>query len=302
MDIHMPGMNGLEATKEIMIESPTPIVIVSASSRAQEVETTMKALKAGALTVLLKPSGPSAPNFQAIAKDIVDTVRAMSDVIVIRHRRPRLASTVEMNDSFNRTSCVTQSRIQVIAVAASTGGPPALAKVLGQLPSDFPVPVLLVQHIVPAFVEGFASWLDSVVPLQVRLACDHERIEAGTVYVAPSNVHLGVSLSHRIRLSDAPPIDGFQPAANFLFDSVAENYKASAAGVILTGMGHDGAQGIKHLHSTGAATIAQDETTSVVFGMPRVAIEMGVIDIVLPIDKIASHLVRLIGDKISAQD
>ncbi|NND98146.1 MAG: chemotaxis response regulator protein-glutamate methylesterase [Pirellulaceae bacterium] len=296
MDINMPIMDGLDATKEIMIESPTPIVIVSASSRAQEVETTMQALRAGALTVIMKPTGPNAPNFDAMSKEIVDTVGAMAKVFVIRHRRrlkPAASPASQADTTAAAIPKVPTGKIQVIGVVASTGGPPALAKLLGQLPADFPVPLLLVQHIVPSFVNGFANWLNSVTPLTVKLAVDQERVENGTVYVAPQDMHMGVTRSRRIRLSDEPAIGGFRPAGTHLFSSLAENLGQNAAGVILTGMGQDGFDGLQKMHANGAPTIAQDESSCVVYGMPRVAVEGGVIDSVLPLDQIAAALVQL---------
>ncbi len=293
MDINMPVMNGLEATREIMIETPTPIVIVSASTRVKEIEASMEALGAGALAILLKPSGPHSPQHAAMAKEIVSTVKAMAGVLVIRRRR---RVTPQGSTSLVKEPAATPQRpkIKAVSILSSTGGPPALAKVLGALPSDFPIPILLVQHMVPSFVAGFASWLDSVVPIRVCLACDQARIEGSCVYVAAAGSHLGVSRGSRIRLSDDPPIDGFQPAGTHLFASVAQEYRHECVGVIMTGMGRDGVDGLQRIHDAGGTTIAQDEASSVVFGMAKVAIEQKIISSVLPLDQIGKHLKQLV--------
>lgn len=296
MDIHMPGMDGLEATKEVMIESPTPIVIVSANPGARQVENTMQALRAGALTVLLKPVGPQAANFSALSKELVSTLHAMADVMVIRHRRRCVPPPETRTNPPSQTQISSVSgRLRVIAIVASTGGPPALAKVLGQLPADFPVPIVVVQHIVPSFLPGFTSWLDSVVPMRLEIASDHQRMQGATIYVAPPGRHLGVTATLRLRLSDAPPIDGFRPAGSYLFASLADSFAKDSVGVILTGMGRDGVDGLKQLRLAGGYTVAQDESTSVVYGMPRVAVEEHAADAVVPLDQIGNHLLQLVA-------
>ncbi len=291
MDIHMPVMDGLAATKEIMIEAPTPIVIVSANNQANEVETTMLALKAGALTVMMKPTGPHAPDFAQRSKELVRTVLAMADVLVIRHRRSRDASSAP--ESIATVPFSKVNRLEVIAIVASPGGPPALAKLLKGLPANFPVPILLVQHIIADFLPGFAAWLGSVVPMRVTVAVGNQALQPGTVYVGPHGFHLGVSRGRRIQLSDSEAIHGFRPAGTHLFASVGRAFGKAAAGVILTGMGRDGVDGLAEIKAAGGPTIAQDEATSVVFGMPQAAIGRQLIDTVLPIDEIAQHLIKI---------
>jgi len=295
MDLNMPVMDGFEATREIMIEEPTPIVIVSATSRASEVETAMEALQAGALNLLLKPVGPSSPDFGPRAKEIVKAVKAMAGVFVIRrHRRLTPEQTHPVNGTSLPTSLIEPRRIRVIAIAASTGGPPALVKILGSLPTDIPVPILVVQHIAPGFVDGFVQWLDEVIALRAKIAQDHELMLPSTVYFAPQDRHLGATQS-RIRLSDASPLEGFRPAGTHLFETVAGAFGRDAVGVILTGMGDDGVEGLKKIHEAGGVTIAQDEATSTVFGMPRAAIESGTVDAVLSLDLIGPRLAELIS-------
>lgn len=216
MDIHMPVMNGFEATKEIMIECPTPIVIVSASTAVHEVEWAMQSLQVGALTLHLKPSGPGSPTFDRDARDLIELVKAMAEVRVMRHRRGTLLAKQIPETIAERPALPT---LKAVAIAASTGGPPALHQVLGELPIDFPLPVLLVQHIAEGFVEGFAAWLNSSIAVTVKIAEDLEVLRPGTVYVAPQSKHLGASSSGRVALSDGPALDGFRPSATHLFES-----------------------------------------------------------------------------------
>ncbi|QEF98616.1 Chemotaxis response regulator protein-glutamate methylesterase of group 3 operon [Stieleria maiorica] len=297
MDLDMPVMDGFAATREIMIEHPTPIVIVSAASRAGEVETAMETLRLGAVNLLLKPVGPSSPEYEARAKEVVRAVKAMAGVFVIRRRRHLMSHQPDQVNAVSPPECLSQPhRIRVIAIAASTGGPPALVKVLGALPTDIAVPILVVQHIAAGFMNGFASWLDEVIALKVKIATDKETLRAATVYFAPQDLHLGVTRT-RIRLSDAPPIAGFRPAGTHLFESVADAFGCDAAGVILTGMGDDGVRGLIKVHEAGGVTIAQDEASCVVFGMPRAAVEAGAVDTVLPLDAIGPRLDQLVANR-----
>jgi two-component system chemotaxis response regulator CheB len=292
MDIQMPVMDGFEATQEIMIVHPTPIVIVSASTTVHEVETGMRALRAGALTVRLKPLGPDSPGFDREATALIDTVKSMAEVKVVRHHRNLVCPEKAPVSSGQRAS----GGYHAVAMAASTGGPPALHCLLSGLPADFPVPILLVQHIADGFVEPFAKWLDTVVPVSVRVPEDGELLQPGTVYIAPEDRHLGVSRSRRIALSTSPPIGGFRPSASYLFDAVASEFGSKVVGVILTGMGSDGVDGLRVLRDKAAPTIAQDEASSVVWGMPGTAVAEGLIQEVLPVEAIAKRLLRIVTD------
>ncbi|QEG39981.1 chemotaxis-specific protein-glutamate methyltransferase CheB [Roseimaritima ulvae] len=300
MDVNMPELDGFQATKEIMIECPTPIIIVSSSPRIKEVSTSMQALQAGALTVLSKPSGVLQPDFHHQAAEIISNVKAMADVLVIRHRRRMAAAPSVVREAVAASPieppvAPPATALRCVAVVASTGGPPALAQLLRVLPADFPVPILLVQHIVSAFGEGFVRWLDSVVPLRVTMAVDGELLQPGCVYVAPHDHHLGVTKGCRTRLDDGPEIGGFRPAGDFLFASAAEMFGEKTVGIILTGMGQDGVQGIRAIRNAGGRTIAQDEQSCVIYGMPRAAVEQGLIDDVLPIDQIPGQLMRMLA-------
>jgi two-component system chemotaxis response regulator CheB len=180
-----------------------------------------------------------------------------------------------------------------VGIAASTGGPPALARVLGALPADFPAPIFLVQHMGETFMEGFASWLNGLVSLDVILAEDGMVAQAGTVYVAPGATHLTVAPGLVIRLDDGPPTDGQKPSAPVLFRSLAQNVGHRALGILLTGMGEDGARGLVDLRRKRGFTIAEDETTSVVYGMPGAAARLGGVSSSLPLDAIASRILAV---------
>jgi two-component system chemotaxis response regulator CheB len=297
MDLHMPRLDGLEATREIMITSPTPIVIVTGTTRAREVKESLDTLRVGALDVLVKPPGPKSPNFAAAAEHLVATVKALSQVKVVRHwRSPAAASAVGSTPALVPQGAVPG---RIVAIAASTGGPATVRGLLSGFPGDFALPIVMVQHITPGFVSGLASWLDSSTPLRVKVAEQGEPLTPCTVFLAPDHRHLGVSQRGTVALSSAPPIGGFRPSGTFLFESVGRAFAAGAVAVILTGMGDDGVEGLRTIRRTGGRAIAQDETTSVIFGMPGAAIAAGLVDQVQPLPAIASYLVALARGRIA---
>ncbi len=290
MDIQMPVMDGFEATKRIMVEAPVPIVIVSSSFKDRDVEVSMHALRAGALTVLAKPDGIGSPEFESSARQFLQGVKAMSQVKVVR-RWPDRTLPVR---SLPIPSAEKKVGGRIVAVAASTGGPAALNQILTAVPGDFGAPILVVQHISGGFVEGLARWLNDAAPLKVKVAADGESLSRATVYLAPDNRHLGVSSGGNIQLSDAPPIGGFRPSGTFLFESVAKTFGGAAIALVLTGMGQDGVQGLHAIRAEGGMVIAQDEQSSVVFGMPGAAIAAGCADWVLPLGAVANRLTAII--------
>jgi two-component system, chemotaxis family, protein-glutamate methylesterase/glutaminase len=287
MDIAMPEMDGFEATRRIMVETPTPIVIVSARYDVHDVQVSMHALHVGALTAVPKPRGPQSAQFEDDAREFLAILRLMSQVKVVRRWRHRRSSGVPV---------VTRADIRprVVAMAASTGGPAAIHQILADLPADFPVAILLVQHMSHGFMDGFAAWLDTAGPLRVQVASEGQPLEPATVYVAPDDLHLGIAQRSRIALAGAPAIHGFRPSANHLFASVADQFGRSAVGVILTGMGDDGCVGLAALRREGGRIVVQDEKTSVVFGMPGAAVEAGLADWTLPLPDIAPTLRALV--------
>ena len=216
--------------------------------------------------------------------------KAMAQVKVVRRWGPRLAPVAPA--PLRRAP---RSPARLIAVAVSTGGPTALQQILTELPGDFPVPILVVQHIATGFVGGLATWLDGACSLRVKVAEQGEPLAKRTVFLAPDDRHLGVSGDGRVALADAPPLGGFRPSGTYLFESVARAYGASGAAVILTGMGSDGVQGLRAVKAAGGQVVAQDEATSVVYGMPREAAMAGLVDDVLPLGAVAARLVELVA-------
>ena len=285
MDVHMPRMNGDDATRQIMERVPTRIVMVTASSSRDETSVAFRALGAGALTVVDKPGGPDYPGQAESARRLVEMVTLMAEVKVVRRwpRRERAAPPSPAPARPDRT-------IRVIAIGASTGGPQAVAAILAALPRDLGVPILVVQHIAPGFTAGLAEWLGQGVPLAVKVAGPGEQVRPGTVYLAPEGRHLGITRDGRIRLTQEAAEEGFCPSASHLFQSVAEAYGRSAVGILLTGMGRDGAKGLLTLRQAGGVTVAQDEESSVIFGMPGEAVRLGAAEHVLPPEQISGMI------------
>jgi two-component system chemotaxis response regulator CheB len=283
-------MDGLEATRRIMEVLPTPIVLVSASYDPEDLSKSFEALQAGALTLVAKPSGPRSSSFSAKAADLINTVKLMAEVRLVRRWPAGPSNRKQVVDPPPTSVRAARRPVKIIALAASTGGPAALASVLGAIPPTTPVPIVVVQHIAKGFHAGLVDWLDSVSPLSVRLARDGEPLRAGEVLVAPSDAHLGVTRGGRVALSPDPPIGGHRPSATHLFRSVAAVYGEAAVGAILTGMGDDGVAGLRLLKDAGGLVLAQDEATSVVYGMPSKAASLGIVDQVLPLDQMARAL------------
>lgn len=285
MDVMMMPVDGIQATAQIMAERPTPIVIVT-SLDVNEVTLSMKALAAGALAALPKPRGPGSPGFADDARRLVTTVKAMSRVALLRRPEPANRAAPPPAPAPREGP-----RGRVVAVAASTGGPAALQRILARLPAGFQAPVLVVQHIALGFSEGFARWLAAAGPLRVRVATDGMPLEAGVVHVAPDDRHLGVTADGaRATVSTAAPVGGFRPSGTPLFRSVAAAFGPGAVGVILSGMGRDGVDGLADIRRAGGRIVAQESASCAVDGMPGAAQAAGLADAVLPPDRIADRL------------
>jgi two-component system chemotaxis response regulator CheB len=292
MDIRLPGMDGLEATRQIMAQQPTPIVVIADAVEEQGLRISMNALRAGALSVVEKPLGPSREGWERVADSICMQLYIMSQVPVIRRRPPRPSGAAALRA---QEASALPARPALVGIAASTGGPPALARVLGSLPADFPVPILLVQHMGAPFMEGFASWLDGLVAPRVMLAENMALPRPGHVYVAPGDRHLGVTAGGLLQVRDAPPVGGQRPAADVMFETMARTLGPRGLGILLTGMGEDGARGLAALRNAGGLTLAEDETTAVVYGMPAAAVRLGGVSASLPLESIGPRLLRAVG-------
>jgi len=279
MDLNMPDADGFSGIARIMADTPTPILVLTAN---REEAVGFRALSLGALDILEKPQATT--DLDEYGRLLRSRLRLLAGVKVIRHVR----GLRERGSPTPRPS----GRTDLVVIGASLGGPRALATLFRGLPATFPTPIAVVQHIADGFTEGLASWLASESRLDVREARDGDPLSPGRVLVAPTGRHLLVA-DGMARLSDAPPVDTFKPSVTPLFASAARSYGARACGVILTGMGHDGADGLKAIKDAGGPTLAQDEATSAVFGMPRAAIELGAVDRVLPLDELARALLEL---------
>ncbi|BCM92578.1 chemotaxis response regulator protein-glutamate methylesterase [Abditibacteriota bacterium] len=288
IDDAMPVMDGLELTREVMRAQPCPILVLSSS---QEMERRLALLEAGALDCIERPDMGAAPD-TANAQQFVTRLKMISRVPVIGRRpsgQPIVASAPSPSKPMRALSALarpilTSARAtlptpktgnRIVAIGASTGGPIALMTILSALPANFPHPIMCVQHVSRGFLAGLVSWLDGGCNLRVAVAEAGQRANAGTVLFPPEDHHMEVGTNGRIRLTTGPPRDGHRPSATVLFESVAQSYGSRATAVLLTGMGADGASGLCTVHEAGGDTIAQDEASCVVFGMPRVAIERG---------------------------
>ncbi len=293
MDIRLPGMNGFEATQRIMRERPTPIVVVSASVEREDLQITMNALRAGALTVLEKPTGVSSNDYEALAERLCTQLAIMSQVKVVRRWVETQAPARFDKVRFNPRAASRLGGYRALGVVASTGGPSALIQLLGGLGAGFPLPILAVQHIASSFLEGFASWLDGVCPFSVEIVRDRSLMAPGKVYLATQDHHLRAE-NGLVRVDRSQPVCAQRPSGSVLFESMAAAFGSRSLGIILTGMGEDGAEGLLRLHQSGAYTIAEDESTAVVYGMPAEAVRLGGVSESLPLPAIAPRILELI--------
>jgi two-component system, chemotaxis family, protein-glutamate methylesterase/glutaminase len=301
MDLDLPVMNGFEAIERIMASQPTPIVVYS--GYVEDPANAVSALAAGAVDVMAKPSWGEGGQLEAYAEDLRRRVRVASRVRVITHPRARLRTTTRPPVHPQRAATapvpaprglVRSSTTQLVAIGASTGGPQALAAVLGAFPADFEPAVLVVQHMADGFIPGLVSWLDELSPLPVVMGATGRRLQPGTVTVAPSGLNLLVHEHLRVVCEPARERQFHVPGIDASFHSVADNVGPEAIGVLLTGMGRDGAAGLKAMRERGATTIGQDEATSAVYGMPQAAYALDAVERQLPLPEIGPAIRTLV--------
>lgn len=292
MDIHMPRMDGFEATRLIMQTKPVPIIICSTTANVKDVIIGFKAMEAGAVACIEKPLGHEHERFEAMAATLLETVKLMSAVKVVRRWIKSRPAPMEPRVPSVQTPRASV-RIEMIGIGASTGGPPVLQTIFAGLPKDFPIPILVVQHIASGFLHGMCEWLSQTTGFGVQIGAHGIRPLPGHVYLAPDDFHMGIDSGGHIVLTREVPEHHLRPAVSFLFRALARSYSANALGVLLTGMGRDGAQELKAMKDLGATTIAQDFASSIVHGMPGGAIALGGATHVLPADAIAGALVGL---------
>ena len=280
MDIEMPKMNGLTAVRRIMETNPVPVVMISALTQ-REAQLTLRALEFGAVDYVPKPSGQISLNMEAVRVELISKIKTacFANLSSFKHLvHEDLLAPTKISD-------------KIISIAASTGGPPAVTKVLRSLSSDTP-PILIVQHMPKGITKLFAERLNNTCKFAVKEAEEGDKVQACLALIAPGGLHMIVTKERRIHLTLDSPVNYVRPSADVLMFSMAENYGAKNVGVVLTGMGSDGAAGIKAIKEKGGTTIAQDQKTSVVFGMPNVAFKTGCVDTVAPLELISKEIMR----------
>jgi two-component system chemotaxis response regulator CheB len=292
LDVEMPRMDGLTALQRIMQECPTAVIMLSSLTQEGS-ETTIKALTLGAVDFVPKPSGAISLDIAKVKEDLIAKIKicARASLKNVRSLAPVMEQRVARPPA---DAPVGGAPDKLIVIGSSTGGPNALQQVIPRLPANLPAGVLIVQHMPPGFTASLAARLNDISGLAVKEAAEGDQIRSGQVYLAPGGQHMVLDGSMAIRLNGAPPVHSVRPAVDVTMESVVNNFKGPLVGVILTGMGYDGAKGMAAIKKAGGKTIAQDEATCVVYGMPRVVVEMGKADRVLPIGEIAEGIMDML--------
>lgn len=304
MDIEMPIMNGLEALKKIMSDRPTKVIMVSSLTKEGAKET-IEALNNGAFDFVPKPSGQISLDIRSVKEDLVSKIYASVDAnlkILKKNMVETEIEKVKLKKFIKDHDTVSSSKKQkIVLIGISTGGPKALQSVIPQLPEDIDAPILIVQHMPPKFTKSLADRLDVLSNVRVKEAEDGDKLKKGVVYIAPGDYHMIVVQEGNdkiIRLNQQPPYSGHRPSVNIMFDSAAELYRSNIVAVIMTGMGGDGAEKLKKIRDYGGRTIGQDKDTCVVYGMPRVAAELGAVEFVEGLEQIPDKIIYLLKQNI----
>jgi two-component system, chemotaxis family, protein-glutamate methylesterase/glutaminase len=284
LDLDTFGPDPVAAVKDIMRLCPAPIILMSGKN--ENAALAFEAISAGALTVVKKPSYFDLRADEAAGAPLLKAIKTYSEIKVIRHVHGGIDDKNRPKNNHNG------SQNRLVAIASSTGGPLALKAVLSVLPATFPAGIVIAQHITQGFTTGLVDWLDAALNIKVKEPVDGEIIRPGIAYISPDGYHISVERGDKIVLDDSGPIKGHRPSCTKLLKSVAQVYGDRAIGVILSGMGSDGAEGLKEIREAGGHTIAQDEKTSVVFGMPKVAFEIGAVNRTTALDRIGWEILR----------
>jgi two-component system, chemotaxis family, protein-glutamate methylesterase/glutaminase len=297
-DFHMPKMGGLEFTQQVMTQYPRPILVISVSVQPEQRHRIFELLEAGAVDIFPKPRSGLNSDVQLNQKMLINKIKILAGVKVFRKHASRPnAQSNPLPDQSQPPVTNSADGIKIVAIGTSTGGPQALQTIFERLPANFPVPIICVQHISHGFLDGLIQWLSATCPLSLTIASPGNTPQPGTIYFPPEGKHLELDNQERFVCSDAPPVGGHRPAVNVTFKSVAQIYGREAIAILLTGMGKDGAEGMLKIWQAGGFTIAQDQETSVIFGMPKEAIEMGAVKQILPIQRIAPCLLNMTTSK-----
>jgi len=302
LDVRMPGMDGLTALKKIMSDCPVPVLMLSSLTN-EGGEVTLRALDLGAVDFIDKSTANTAMDILSIAGDLISKVKAVAGVdarkMVRRAAAPETAETAGLaGPAVKRAATFARGGFEVVAIGASTGGPPALQGILVEMPKDLPAAVLVVQHMPIGFTASLAARLNSLSSLEVKEAVDGDLALPGRCLIAPAGSHMTLRRDHTgfsVRISQEPEGLLHRPSVDVLMESVAKEAGGKALGIILTGMGADGARGIKAMHDAGGRTIAQDEATCVVYGMPKVAVDLGGVDRSLPLDGVPAAILEALS-------
>lgn len=291
-DFVLPGMNGLEFTKELMETIPKPILVTSSKLRDKNSSDITQILDAGALDIIEKPNGSTEDELEEFRKTLESKIKLVYSIPVFKIKSSRKAESRE-NGSTNNQLLSTKS-LRYVVIGSSTGGPNALYKILEKIPETIPVPIICVQHISDGFSNSLIDWLDRCSKLKVKIMEENEVPIPGKVYFPKDHCHLIVDSSGRLKESHEASFNGHTPSINITFQSFANHYGPYTLGVILTGMGEDGAQGLLSIKNRGGRTIGESQETCVVYGMPRVAKEIGALHFQLPIEEIANKIMSLL--------
>lgn len=294
MDVNMPKMGGIEAIRNIMSTTPVPIIIVSSSLNPYDVKDLYTAMEAGAVSVIEKPCSVGVPQHEVMAKNFIESIRLMSEIKVVKRWNKKI--DIETNPNIDKISKKINPDIKIVVIGVSTGGPPVLQAILSSLPKNFPFPILVVQHISEGFLLGLVEWLNEKSGLNIKIAENAEIVESGNVYFAPNNFQMKVSKIGRIILTDDAPENNIKPSVSYLFRSIAQEYKKNAIGILLTGMGRDGAIELLEMREAGAVTIAQNKESSTIFGMPGEAVKLNAAKYILSPDKILEMLMQYVEE------